>query len=104
MNRKKLTTEVTFLSLTFTNRQQALGIARTLSGNPLVEEFPADGSLGEDTYYNIIDIGQVIDPSTNEPVPGYHLLGAWRGPPSSVPAPVWAAHVADRPDWWPKLG
>lgn len=95
-------TELTALSLTYPDRETALQVARALSGNPDVETFPPDGWL-DGVYYNITDLGTVYDPEGNI-VPGYHLLGAWRGPLESVPDPVKQAHVADRPDWWPKLG
>lgn len=104
---------ITKLVLTYPDRETALAVARALSGNPDVEAFPPDGWL-EGFYYNIAEIGEVRTPaqldaegnviSGNEVVPGWHLLGAWQGPPETVPAPVWAAHVEDRPDWWPRMG
>lgn len=78
-----------------------------------VTVFPPDGWLGG-FYYNIAEIGEVRTPavadeegnviSGGDIVPGWHLLGAWQGPPETVPEPVMAAHVEDRPDWWPRIG
>lgn len=93
---------ITKLVLTYPDRETALAVARALSENPDVETFPPDGWLGG-FYYNIAEIGVVVDPDGNL-VPGWHLLGAWQGPPETVPQPVMAAHVADRPDWWPRMG
>lgn len=103
--------ELTHLTLTYPDKETALQVARALSGNPNVVEFPPDGWLG-DSYYNIVDVGEVYTPSVinelgevisgHELVPGYHLLGVWRGSIDTVPNPVRAAHV-DRPDWWPRI-
>lgn len=78
-----------------------------------VTEFPPDGYLNG-VYYNINELGLVYTPATfdaegnvisgHEVVLGWHLLGAWQGPQETVPLTVWAAHVADRPDWWPRMG
>lgn len=104
--------EITYLSLTYPDRETALQVARGLSGNPDVTEFPPDGWLGP-IYYNIVDIGSIYTPtvlnelgevvSGNELVPGYHLLGTWRGSLDTVPDPVRFAHVQDRPSWWPRI-
>lgn len=119
-----MTIEPTKLVLTYPDRATALLVAQALAtvareaageeppegGWPELTEFPPDGWLG-DVYYNIREIGEVRTPaefdaegnivSGHEIVPGWHLLGWWRGPFESVPDPVRLAHV-ERPDWWPR--
>lgn len=107
--------EWTLLTCTFPDRDTAVQIARALGGNPELERFPDAGSL-DGVRYDIAEIGLVYTPVTardaegnategGELVPGWHMLGVWRGAWEAVPAAIQAYHV-DRSslDWWPRYG
>ena len=81
--------------------------AHQQSGDKLSEQF---------VRYDIAEIGLVYTPVTardaegnategGELVPGWHMLGVWRGAWEAVPAAIQAYHV-DRSslDWWPRYG
>lgn len=70
---------ITELALVFPDRDTAIAVARALSGNPEVTEFPKDGWL-EGTYYNIAEFGPL------EGFTGWCLIGRWCGPDNTVPA------------------
>jgi len=85
----------TDLTLRYSNKETALAVARALSGNPDVTEFPPDGWLGG-VYYNISALnGDGSLWRDGVLVPGYHLMGLWHGPLETVPPPVAAAMVSD---------
>lgn len=105
----------TRLTCTFPDRDTAIQIARALGGNPELDRFPDAGYL-DGVRYDIAEIGIVRTPATawdadgnptagGEVVPGWHMLGIWRGLPEAVPPAIEAFQV-DRSalDWWPRFG
>lgn len=82
--------------LVFPDRATALAVYAALArmANPdlpedyAIEDFPSNGRFGNN-YYDIVDVGAVWRPTeavdgnnlpVMEPVPGYHLIGRFRGP------------------------
>lgn len=110
-----MNSEWTLLTCTFPDRATAIQIARALGENEELDKFPDAGYL-EGVRYDIGEIGLVCAPITafdsegnptegGELIPGWHMLGVWRGPWETVPGVIQAFHV-DRSalDWWPRYG
>jgi hypothetical protein len=113
----------THLSLIFPTKDEALLVARYISGNPEVEEFPPDGwvtdpETGAQFYYNICALGtQMYDTGKTNPdgsaklAPimwvveydqgppdtweAYCMIGLWHGSEETIPFPLQAFMVQD---------
>ena len=87
---------ITPLELRFPDAETALAVARTLSGNAALEVLPPDGSLAGIRYdIAVVNGTGIVHPPlaesagsapAPEPLPGYHVIGLWRGAPETIPA------------------
>lgn len=87
--------EITQLELRFPDAATALAVARALSNNPDVTELPPDGKMPDSGIRYDISVvngdGVIYGPAPDETtpgerLPGYHVIGLWRGPPDTISA------------------
>lgn len=83
------------LELRFPDKETAISVAESISGAKDLETFPPDGWIGPH-YYNISVVNETgalftmpeddyYEDFVPELIPGYHMIGLWRGEIETIP-------------------